>query len=138
VRFHRLTVLHEKLRLSRPVRWQLAGTFSLGLLVGIGLASLVGDTTEAPSTGVMPKDTTQTESPRAPISDDASNTVLSPDASLRVIAAMVLEGRVAEAESKLRAFRQRYPNFEVTPRPSSLEPEFQHTSANPTGREGER
>jgi hypothetical protein len=99
---------------------------------------LIGTRLEAPSIEGMPTDTVPAADAVTPVLDNGIDAVPSPDASLRVIAATVLEGRVAEAESKLRAFRQRYPDFEVTPRQSSLAPEFQHTSANPTGRDGER
>jgi hypothetical protein len=126
VRFHRFTVLLEKPYLSQKGRRQLAFAFALGLIVGIGLVMLVGDKLEAQSVEVTPTNTEPAVDAITPILDNGINAMPSPEVSLQAIAAMVLEGRVAEAESQLRTFRQRYPDLEVTPRQSSLAPELQN------------
>jgi hypothetical protein len=78
------------------------GAFALGLVAGFALHGLLG---EVSLTG--PADS----------SDGASNAVIAPEVTasparwLHAIAALVRQGRLAEADGELAAFQRRYPDY---------------------------
>ena len=101
VRFHWLQVLLEKLHLTQGSSWQLLVAVALGMLAGVGLETLVGDRGESVPEGVI-------HAGDAPLSDvDVGD----PESWLRHIAALVLQGRIAEAEAELRAFGHSHPDY---------------------------
>lgn len=106
VRFHWLQVLLEKLHLTQGSSWQLLVAVALGMLAGVGLETLVGERGEPVPAGVI-------HAGDAPLSDvDVGDPeTRSPESWLRHIAALVLQGRIAEAESELRAFGHSHPDY---------------------------
>ena len=106
VRFHWLTVLLEKLHLDSSTTWQLLVALAIGLLLGLGLEPFIGEALRPePSPLIHAGDP-----PPKGIPAGQKNQPTSPERWLQSIAALVLRGMTSEAESELRAFRQRYPD----------------------------
>ena len=112
VRFHWLTSLLEGVHLSPIAGWQFVVGLTLGALVFFGLDTLFGDKPEPVSPGMI-----HAGDPPSSGSREEDAATRSPESWLRHIAVLVGEGRVAEAEAELRAFRQSYPDYEDMVRP---------------------
>jgi hypothetical protein len=112
VRFHWFHVLLEKLHLTQGSSWQLLVALAVGMLAGVGLETLTGEKVEPVPSGVI-----HAGDPPLSRSDEEGAETRSPEFWLRHIAALVLNGQIAEAESELRVFRQSYPDYEDTARP---------------------
>ena len=112
-RFRWLTTLLERLHLAPTTPWHLLVALGIGLLLGFGLNPFIGEALwPGPSPFMQAGDPlVNSVSPRK---KDQST---SPESWLKSIAALVLQGRTAEAESALRAFHQRFPDYPVPPRP---------------------
>ena len=108
-RFRWLTTLLERLHLAPTTPWHLLVALGIGMLLGLGLKPFFGS-------GLWPE-----PSPFMQAGDPLLNGVpplkmdqpTSPESWLKSIAALVLQGRTAEAESALQAFRQRYPDYRL-------------------------
>ena len=109
VRFHWLTVLLERLHLDSSTTWQPLVALAIGLLLGLGLEPFIGEALRnEPSPLIHAGDP-----PSNAIPERQENEPTSPERWLQSIAALVLRGSTAEAESELRAFRQRYPDYRL-------------------------
>ena len=112
-RFRWLTTLLERLHLVPSTPWHLLVALGIGLLLGFGLNPFIGEALwSEPSPFMQAGDPLVNGVP--PHKDDQST---SPERWLQSIAALVLQGKTAEAESALRAFHQRFPDYPVPPRP---------------------
>jgi len=113
VRFHWLAALLEKLHLDSSSNWPLLVALAIGLLLGLGLASFIDEALQpGPSLLVHGED-----SPSNGVAKSQTHEPASPERWLKSIASLVLEGRAAEAESELQAFRERYPDHRPTTQP---------------------
>ena len=113
VRFHWLTSLLERLHLDPSTNWHVLAALAIGLLLGLGLEPFIGEALRPePSPFIYAGDSLSNGVPQRETDQPTS-----PESWLKSIAGLVLQGRTAEAESELRAFRQRYPEYRPTPRP---------------------
>jgi len=111
VRFRWLTTLLETLHLTPTTHWHLLVALGTGLLLGFGLNPLIGEALwPEPSPFMQAGDTLVNG-----VSPRKKDQPTSPERWLQSIAALVLQGKTAEAESALRAFRQRYPDYGPPP-----------------------
>jgi hypothetical protein len=107
VRFHRLTVFLEKWHISFVARPEFLVGVIVGALACTAIHTLLADQPEPAYPGVAHSGDTAAPGAEAQTPDPSS-----PRSWLQRIAALVRDGNVAEAESQLRAFRQRYPDAE--------------------------
>ena len=109
-RFRWLATLLERLHLTPTTPWHLLVALAIGLLFGAGLKPFV-DEALWPEPGPF----VQAGDPRVNgVSPRKKDQPASPESWLKSIAALVLHGKTAEAESELRAFHQRYPKYRPT------------------------
>jgi len=112
-RFRWLTTLLERLHLVPSTPWHLLVALGIGLLFGLGLNPFIGEALwSEPSPLMQAGDLLVNGVP--PRQKDQRT---SPEFWLKSIAALVLQGKTAEAESALRTFRQRYPDYRLPPQP---------------------
>jgi hypothetical protein len=107
VRFHRLRVFLERSHLvvlARPA-------FLVGIVVGALLCAAIHLLLARPSESAAPRVVGAGEMTPASAKKQPADPA-SPHAWLGHIASLVRNGNLAEAESQLRAFRQRYPDTE--------------------------
>ena len=112
-RFHWLTTLLERVHLAPSSPWHLLVALAIGLLLGLGLNPLIGSVLQ-PERGPFMQAGDPLVNGVPPRKKDQRT---SPESWLKSIAALVLQGKTAEAESALRTFRQRYPDYRLPPRP---------------------
>jgi hypothetical protein len=107
VRFHRLTVFLEKWHISFVARPE----FLVGVIVGALACALIQVQLARPSESAAPGMARAGDTIPSSVNAETAD-ASSPQSWLQRIAALVRDGNVAEAESQLRAFRQRYPDAE--------------------------
>jgi len=112
-RFHWLTTFLERLHLAPTAPWHLLVALGIGLLLGFGLNPFIGEALWSEPSPLMQAGDLLMNG----VSPRKKDQPTSPERWLQSIAALVLQGKTAEAESALRAFRQRYPDYRLPPQP---------------------
>jgi hypothetical protein len=115
VRFHRLTRWLEKADLSPATGWQLLAGMTLGAAICAGLDLLLGDDSDPIAPGMIRAGEPPWSGSRGDVDERRV-----PEFWLRHIAALIGDGRVAEAEAELQAFRKDYPDYAGTKRQNPL------------------
>ncbi len=117
VRFHWLTVLLEKLHPRGKSSWKIPLSLAFGICLGLVLAPYLERQSEYRDAPIVRAGETPSEIPGIN-TGTVTGEAPAPEAWLKSIATLILEGRVNEADEELGAFRERYPQYgEVPPAP---------------------
>ncbi len=115
VRYHWLAIWLERLRHPSRAAWQIVISLTLGALLALGISPFIDKRSDS-----LPAPIIHAGDPTDGLTVDPTygpGEVRAPEAWLESIAGLLLDGRVAEAEAELRAFRERYPDYpDATPR----------------------